>query len=87
MVASLAHTESARVPSGYWPLNAGVLRSELLRIADTCEVVETTVTRYGTSYVVDGEVRNLAGGAAPLRTVWFVDREGSIPRLITAYPR
>ena len=71
---------------GYWPLNADALRVELLRIAAVNEVAETTVTRYGTTYVIDGVIQNRAGGSVPLRTVWFIDRGAATPRLLTAYP-
>ena len=49
------------------------------------EVVGRESTRYGTKYVMEGEVEG-PDGSARVRSVWIADDSEGILRLVTAYP-
>jgi hypothetical protein len=63
-----------------------VLAQALIEHAHEHEVVKTENTRFGTRYVVEGELNTPTERRPSVRVVWFV-RIGEItPRLVTAYP-
>lgn len=62
------------------------LLAALLRIAREEAVVEQEATAFGTKYVIDGALEGPAEASARVRTVWIVERESAVPRLVTAYP-
>ncbi len=49
-------------------------------------VVKRSESAFGKKFVVDGNLEAPGGKALMVRTVWIVDRGGSAPRLVTAYP-
>jgi hypothetical protein len=65
-----------------WQLLADALR---LHAAEN-RVAETAETAFGVRYVVEGILHAPDGRTPTVRTVWFVDRDGEVPRLVTAYP-
>lgn len=50
------------------------------------EVREKAESEYGTRYVIEGPLHPPDGRNPVVRTVWIVDSDASIPRLVTAYP-
>jgi hypothetical protein len=50
------------------------------------EISETAETRHGVRYVVDGPLLAPDGTVLNVRSAWFIDAGGDIPRFITAYP-
>jgi hypothetical protein len=50
-------------------------------------VVEAKEARYGTQYVVEGTIASPGGRNPNIRTVWIVENNSRVPRLITAYPQ
>ena len=62
------------------------LAHELKNLAKRYPVSEEIVSEYGTKYVIDGIMLTPSCDAVGVRTVWVVNRGGSYPRFITAYP-
>ena len=50
------------------------------------QVVKVETTYFGTRYVVEGIMEAPDGRFPGVRTVWFVAKGDTIPRLTTAYP-
>jgi hypothetical protein len=71
---------------GFDDSNVDLLEQALLDVVQSCEVVKTEGTPYGTKYVVDGTLATPSGNPLPIRTVWFIEQEGAAPRFVTAYP-
>lgn len=63
-----------------------VLRKALQKHGATQWVTRTVESRYGVRYVVEGALETPDGRNPVTRTVWIVDHESGVPRLITAYP-
>ncbi len=62
------------------------LLAGLLGIARDEEVLEQGATAFGTKYVIDGVLEGPAGASERVRTIWILERESAVPRLVTAYP-
>lgn len=62
------------------------LASALRRHAAENPVVDTVETPFGRRYVIEGFLHAPDGQTPGLRSVWFMDRDGGDPRLVTAYP-
>jgi len=43
-------------------------------------------TPFGTRYVIEGPLVAPNGRQLQVRTVWFIDESGQVPRFVTAYP-
>ena len=71
---------------GYTEENADQLEGALLMIAKSEAVGQKVASRYGTKYIVDGEVVTPIGTTVKLRTVWVVEPHDERPRFVTAYP-
>jgi hypothetical protein len=50
------------------------------------EITREEKTIFGTRYVVEGMLRAPDGTSLNVRTAWFMDDDGEIPRFITAHP-
>jgi hypothetical protein len=50
------------------------------------EVASILATAHGTKYVVEGELSTPSGRKPKIRTVWLIEKQDEIARLITAYP-
>ena len=62
------------------------LAQALIRHAHDHEVVKREATRFGTRYVVEGNLEVPDGRTPTVRVVWFIARGKANPRLATAYP-
>ena len=62
------------------------LAAALFKHAMVNVVRKMVETDYGTRYTVDGPVETPDGRGPAIRTVWIVERESPVPRLVTAYP-
>jgi hypothetical protein len=62
------------------------LAAALTMHAQTHEVVKVEQTPFGTRYVIEGILDALDGRTPFVRVVWFIDRDSTVPRLVTAYP-
>ncbi len=78
----------ARFFSGYGYSDADwqTLAAALRRHPGEHSVAEIVETPFGVRYVVDGSLPTPDGRNPNVRTVWFIEREGGAPRLVTAYP-
>ena len=65
-----------------WDVLAGALR----RHAAEHEVAREEPSPFGTRYVVEGIMETPSGRTPRVRSVWFIDEEDGVPRLVTAYP-
>jgi hypothetical protein len=50
------------------------------------EVTFSEDTPFGIRYVIEGPLVALDGRQLQVRTVWFIDEGGHVPRFVTAYP-
>ncbi len=73
---------AARFSREDWP----AMRAALLRHAAENEVNVSDSTEFGVRYVVDGPMEAPDGRLLNVRSVWYVDSEGSAPRFVTAHP-
>jgi hypothetical protein len=71
---------------GFTVANWQQLAEALLRHVRENEVVETEQTRHGTRYVVDGAMMAPNGVVLNVRSAWFIDAGGELPRFVTAHP-
>jgi hypothetical protein len=70
---------------GFTVVNWQRLAEALLRHVHENEVVETEQTRHGTRYVVDGAMAAPDGTVLNVRSAWFIDAGGEMPRFVTAH--
>jgi len=70
---------------GYTIANWEALESALKLHAQSHEVAKVEQTPFGTRYIIEG-VLETPDGRMPLVRVVFIDLDGGIPRLVTAYP-
>ena len=71
---------------GFRPQRLNELRTALKNLAEVSEVTKTKETIHGMKYIVEGLLETPDKRGIFLRTVWMIDREGTIPRLVSAYP-
>ena len=62
------------------------LRRALLDHAAASPAVASQETEFGAKYVVEGPLTAPGGRAVIVRSVWFVERGSTGPRLVTVYP-
>ncbi|MSU51019.1 MAG: hypothetical protein EXS37_18335 [Opitutus sp.] len=62
------------------------LAEALLQEARENDVGVSEQTRHGMRYVVDRHVKTSAGASLNVRTAWFIDSAGGVPRFVTAHP-
>jgi len=63
------------------------LAQALINHVNENEIAREETTHFGTRYVVEGILKTPVGRDVQLRSVWFISKGTSIPRLVTAYPR
>jgi len=71
---------------GYTEENVDQLAKALLMIAKSEGVRQEVVSRYGTKYIIDGDIVTPIGTTARLRSIWVVESHDDRPRFVTAYP-
>jgi len=71
---------------GFDASDAAELTEALVRIVRSSDDYHSEVSRYGTKYVVRGQLECPDGSRPTIETVWIVESGSSHPRLITAYP-
>ncbi len=62
------------------------LAQALVAHAEEHGIAESSDTVFGTRYAVDGPLETPGGKRPWVRVIWFVERGGTAPRLVTAYP-
>lgn len=63
-----------------------VLAQALLDPAGRHDVVKAVQSRFGTRYVIEGELQTPDGRTPQIRAIWFITMDSDAPRLVTAYP-
>src|SRR3972149_7961322 len=63
-----------------------VLANALRDMAKKAQIVHGIDSSHGGKYIVDGVLETPSGRKVTVRSVWIVDRDESVPRLVTAYP-
>lgn len=71
---------------GFSETNVEQLQEGLIRIAQSCEVINSEITAHGEKFVIDGELQAPNGNVIRLRTIWIIDIGQTWPRFVTAYP-
>lgn len=56
-------------------------------LARKTKVAQTTTSSHGRKYVIIGQLKSPVGKEANVQTIWIVDKESDVARLVTAYPR
>lgn len=59
----------------------------MLHIARTNMVSRIVSNPFGIKYIIDGNLKFPNGRNAEVTTVWFIENETEIPKLVTAYPK
>lgn len=62
------------------------LAAALTRHATDHGVVTTKESVFGVRYIVEGTMETPDGRNPTVRVVWFIARDQTVPRLVTAYP-
>ncbi len=57
-----------------------------LQQAASNEVVKSISSKFGVRYVIEAELETPDQRNPLIRSVWFIENDTEIPRLITAYP-
>jgi hypothetical protein len=68
--------------SSRWQELAGALRQH----AKDNDITTKEKTIFGTRYVIEGLLTAPDGRRLNVRTAWFIDDDGEVPRFITAHP-
>jgi len=71
---------------GFSPKAWAVLADALKGHAAKNDVRKREDSPFGTRYTVEGPLRSPDGRDPAVRSVWFVEKDGTEPRLVTAYP-
>ncbi len=66
-----------------WELMAEALR----RMARNTPVSSRVESVHGRKFILEGEIQAPGGKTPRIRSVWIIDRESEVPRLVTAYPQ
>ncbi len=72
---------------GFRKMNAELLETELLSLAQSRNVSFETVTPFGVKYVIDGSLQTPSNDVITVRTIWIIEHNGRRPRFVTAYPK
>ncbi|MCP4417782.1 MAG: hypothetical protein GY805_14250 [Chloroflexi bacterium] len=71
---------------GYSPSNWTTLATALKEHALQHPVASIEESPFGKRYIIEGSIKAPDGRTPLIRTIWFIEDETEIPRLITAYP-
>jgi len=72
--------------AGFSLENIAEFRTFLLNHAQVHQVTKAEQTKFGTKYIIEGQVETLDYFRFNLRTVWMMATNSNQPKLITAYP-
>jgi hypothetical protein len=71
---------------GFMPEEPEQLEKALLRQVVSQEIVKSISNVFGVRYVLEGRLETPDGRNPLVRSVWFIEKDDAIPRLVTAYP-
>lgn len=70
---------------GFSPSRAEVLQESLIKHARH-DYIKQDLSGFGSRYVVEAPLESPDGRNPAVRSVWFIEEGGDIPRFVTAYP-
>lgn len=71
---------------GFNETNVGLLKQELLSIAQSEDVKEAISSPHGVKYIIEGKIQTPIGSFIKILTIWIIDKGQERPRFVTAYP-
>ena len=71
---------------GFRSESIAVFRKALLTHAASHQVTKEVQTKFGTKYIIEGEIETPRQDKVIIRTVWMAALHTDIPKLVTAYP-
>ncbi len=71
---------------GFDESKINTFEKELKQIADSEEIIKEITSKYGTKYIIDGQIKGSEGKAIKVRTIWIIEIGEIKPRFITIYP-
>lgn len=71
---------------GFTPARWEELANALKQHAIENEITVEENTVFGTRYVIEGGLEAPDGTWLNVRSAWFIDNEGKVPRFVTAHP-
>ena len=74
------------IAHGFTASASGELATALQQHAREHDVTLAEDTPFGIRYVIEGSLVAPNGRQLQVRTVWFIDEGGQVPRFVTAYP-
>lgn len=72
---------------GFTIANAHAFAAALQRLAAQNPVASRQQTSHGLKFIVDGDLPTPRGTTLRIRSVWIIDRDGTAPRWVAAYPQ
>jgi len=75
------------IAQGFKPENWDILADALRHLLRNFPTTKSMTSIHGKKYIVDGALRSPSGKTANVRTIWIVDAQEDVPRLVTAYPK
>ena len=71
---------------GFAPEQWETLAAAFRQIALNSPVAQNMETRHGKKYIIHGDIKTPSGKTPIVRTVWIIETDEDVPRLVTAYP-
>ena len=62
-------------------------KNALLEICRDNQVLTVITTQFGSKYIIEGKLKTPDGRNPIITTVWIVENNSKIPKLVTAYPK
>lgn len=66
--------------------NMHLFKAALIEHAVSYEVTNFVHTRFGSKYIIEGEIDTPKNTKINIRTVWITTLLSNVPKLVTAYP-
>jgi hypothetical protein len=71
---------------GFAAKNWSQFARALRQVGSSGVVTNQIKTPFGAKYIVDGQLTGIDGSLVWVRTIWLIEAQSAIPRLISAYP-
>ena len=67
--------------------NEDFLANELKKLIDNSDIDMLIENNFGKKYIVGGSINSPTGINVEITTVWFIEKDNTIPYFVTAYPK
>ena len=71
---------------GYQTDATEILNADLLKLVGSSDDFDSLPDSFGVKYIVRGILRTPSGRLVSLQSIWMIENESDIPRLVSAYP-